>query len=80
MSGTFLHDLYARLNADVAEAYGVDSPEDLQGHFTRYGVNEIRGTSITNHMNIEGMLVSDTGCILLNGWADRRGPPAVPRR
>jgi len=72
MSGTFLHQLYAELNGDLAETFGADAVDELRNHYLRYGVNEVRGASVGEHFNLEGMLISDGGFVLLIGWADLR--------
>lgn len=72
MRGSFLHALYARTNADVAERFGENAKAKLEDHYARYGANELRGGSVADHIRAETVFVSDSGYILVSGWADQR--------
>src|SRR5690625_3023711 len=72
MRRTFLHELYATTNQDLQSAFGTDSSVELENHFYRHGIGEIRGFNLVDHLNIEAVFCSDRGDVLLVGWADRR--------
>lgn len=69
---TFLHQEYARANADVSEAYGAEDAGALKSHFERYGQGEKRGIRQENYINVEGVVACEGGHFFLSGWADRR--------
>lgn len=69
---TFLHQDYARANADVAEAYGTEDSNALKSHFDRYGQDEGRGIGQQDYINLEGVVGCEDGHFFLSGWCDRR--------
>lgn len=68
----FDHQAYAAENPDIAAAYNVDDAGALKSHFERYGKAEGRGVFVGEYFAIDNVTLSESGDILLVGWADRR--------